>query len=180
MRPRVLEEKRLSNAVEPASDQFIGRCVFWFALLYLGLILGAIAGCSIPLPPVPKPEPPPVVVPVSDGHRFALILQESQQQTPEMARMIVELHAGESSAYFAKHNHSVVVLDIDAKDENGQPLDVIQRLKPSIANKPLPVLIVADKTNEGRVGNVLSCESIKAAPLAADVVAAVKKSGGGE
>lgn len=152
-----------------------------FAAFIVALLLCVAVGCSIPLPPVPTPEPGPVVVvPVSEGQRFALILQESHDQTPEMARMIVDLRAGESSAYFAKHGHSFIVLDIDAKDENGKPLDLIQRIKPTIANKSLPVLIVADKTKEGRVGNVLSCESIKAAPLAADVVAAVKKSGGGE
>lgn len=160
--------------------RYLDRCAIDDRLPMLIVSLFIVVGCEIPLPPVPTPEPPPVVVPVTEGQRFALILQESQQQTAEMARMIVDLQAGESSAYFAKHGHSVVVLDIDAKDENGQPLAVIQRLKPAIGDKPLPVLIVADKTKEGRVGNVLSCESIKAAPLAADVVVAVKKSGGGE
>lgn len=150
-----------------------------FFLVVLALCL---FGCSIPLPPAPTPDPgpPPVVVPVTQGQRFALIVQESREQTAEMSRMIVDLQAGESSAYFAKHGHSVVVLDVNAKDENGRTLSVIERLTASIENKPLPVLVVASKTKEGRVGNVLFCESFTGEPLARDVVAAVKTHGGGE
>lgn len=137
-----------------------------------------LLGCSIPVTP---PVDPPVVVPPNvQGQRFAIIVQESHDQTPEMAQMIIDLQSGEASGYFAKHGHSVVVLDDEAKDENGRPLETLQRLKQSIGEKPLPVLVVADKTNQGRVGNVLYCESIKAPPLASDVVATVKKYGGGE
>ena len=82
MRPSFLEEKRLSNEVEPASGQFIGRFAFWFALLYLGLILGATAGCEIPIPPgpTPTPDPPPVVV--TTGLRVLLVRETDDRTLP--------------------------------------------------------------------------------------------------
>lgn len=138
-------------------------------------------GCELPPGPDPDPKPVPIVVvpPVTQGQRIALILHESHDQTPELSRLIVDLQAGESSAYFAKNHHSVFALDINAKDENKQPLQVITRLLPTIGSKPLPVLIVADKTKEGRLGNVLSCESLKSGTVGGDVVEVVKKTGGG-
>lgn len=79
MQPNFLKEKRLTNEVEPASDQFIGRCAFWFAVLYLCLILGAIAGCEIPNPPVPTPDPPPVVV---TTRLRVLLVRETNDRLP--------------------------------------------------------------------------------------------------
>ena len=174
MRPRFLDRRGLSERL--AVMQFGAESLV--ATLMVAVALLAI-GCEIPPPtPGPGPQPPPIVV--TEGQRIALILHESQDQNPELARLIVDLQAGNSSAYFAKHHHSVFALDINAKDENKHPLAVITRLLPTIGSKPLPVLIVADKTNEGRLGKVLYCESIKKDAVGGDVVSAVKKTGGGE
>lgn len=148
-------------------------------LLALFVSLLIIVGCEIPPGPI-VPKPDPINPPVTQGQRIALILHESHDQTPEFARLIVDLQFGESSAYFAKNHHSVFALDIDAKDENKQPLQVITKLKPIIGNKPLPVLIVANKSADGRLDKVLYCESIKNDAGGSDVVSTMKKTGGGE
>lgn len=136
-----------------------------------------VIGCSIPITPLPDPINPPdpiVVVPVTTDQRIALILHETHEQTPEFARLKIDLQSGEAASYLLAHHHSAFVLDIDSKDENKQPLPVIARLKPTIGTKSLPVLIVAAKGQAGKLETVLYCESLKAGATAADVVAVVK------
>lgn len=176
-RPRYLDRLGID-------DRHIAGAVIVVALLVASLFSGCEIPQPWPVPPIPDPINPPgpviVVPPVTQGQRIALIVHESHDQNPELARLIVDLQAGKSSEYFASHRHSVFALDIDAKDENRQPLAVITRLKPIIGNKPLPVLIVGDKTSEGRLGKVLYCESLVKDAGGSDVVAITKKTGGGE
>lgn len=151
-----------------------------FAAVMIALSL--LIGCSIPITPIPDPINPPgpiVVVPVTTEQRIALILHETHDQTPEFARLKIDLQSGEAASYFLAHHHSAFVLDIDSKDENKQPLPVIARLKPTIGDKALPVLIVASRDKSGKLDQVLYCESLKAGTTAADIVTVVKQKGGG-
>lgn len=159
----------------------------WFAGLVLTTLLTAILfnlpGCLPdvrPIVPTPDPITPPViVVPVPSGdERIVLVLHESHDQTPALARLKTELQGGQAAAYFISKHHSVFVLDINAKDENNQPLSAITRLRPTIGTTTLPVLIVATKANDGRLGNVLLCESLQPDTTANDIVSLVKKKGG--
>lgn len=140
-----------------------------------------LLGCVPPLTPVPLPDPvnPPVivVVPAVEGRRVVLLLHETRDQTPAFAALVTALRTGTNETYFATKGHSVYVLDIDSKGADGKPLDVLTRLAPTMAGKVLPVLVVAEQATGGKLGKVLSCESLKSAAVD-EVMAAIKKSGG--
>lgn len=130
---------------------------------------------ALPTPnptPGPGPSPQPTPGPVTTGKKLAVILRESADQTPEMARMVVALRTGPTQQYVASKGHQLLILDKDSKDENGQPPATLAKAMQATQGKPLPQLVIIDQAT----GAVLSAE-----PLGSNadyVVEALKKAGG--
>jgi len=82
-------------------------------LLVLGLLL-ASRGCQSPGPgPGPGPKPSQVCL---------LIVEESQQRTPETAEILV---SSELRTWLSQHKHLLRIVDPDAVDSSGNPPSVL-------------------------------------------------------
>lgn len=147
-------------------------------LIYLLLIF--CLGC-VPefVPPGPiDPVKPPVVVPVTTGARLAIVIQETANQSTDLAIAIYGMRDGSAAKYLASNGHLFYVLDIDQKDEHQKPLAVIEKLKPIIGTKSLPVFIVAEKIEPNKLGKVLHCESLDPKATADNLIELTKRAGG--
>lgn len=126
-----------------------------------------------PAPPVPPgpppPPPPPVVVP---GKRQVVLLYESEDKSPEVARVLNGLRNGDSAKYLLANGHEFFILDASEKDENGQPSTVIKKFKEMAGNSPLPVLIVQDLDS----GELLDKKPLPSSDQAA--IEIIKQTGG--
>ena len=147
-------------------------------------LLLLLAGCVPPyVPPGPSPPVvvvpvPPVVVPVQTGERIAMIVQETTKQSPQLFAAIANMRDGSAAKYLGDKKHLFYSLDIDQKDEHGQQIAAMARLKPSIGDKPLPVFIIAEKIGENKLGKVLHCESITDSVTADNLIELIKRNGG--
>lgn len=121
-----------------------------------------------PLPPDPTPDPPgPVVppeppVPVPSKVSAVLVVEETDQRTPELNRTLLGLRDGPAAKWFSSKGYKLDILDRDLKT----PAVVAHAPYPKV-----PVLLVIDAA-----GKVLLREDL---PATADgVVEAVKRVGG--
>lgn len=95
----------------------------------LPLILALLAvwyllGGKLPWVPTPGPGPAPV------GVRSVLIVRETEDTTPEQARLATALRTGTHAEYLKTKGHSLRILDDDAVNENGQPVAELAKYKP--------------------------------------------------
>ena len=127
-----------------------------------------------PVPPTPVPIPPTPVPPnpTPAGLRTVLILRESADTTPELARVITSLRAGQQSQYIKSKGHSLLVLQIDDVGSDGKPLPVAESWKREVAGLTMPVLIIIDQTTKQIVAKF-------PLPKTADGVIETLKSNGG-
>ena len=79
------------------------------------VIAGTPPGPVIPDPP--KPDPLVIVPPIPAGPRQVLILRESSEDTPTLARLFTSLQAGKLNAYLRSKGHSAFVLDDDDESQ---------------------------------------------------------------
>lgn len=109
---------------------------FCLSVLFIQRIVTPAPGPVVP--PVVDPDPPVVIVPPDidppvipvDGKRTVVIIRESGEDTPALARMIQNLRTGENQAYFTSKGHRLHWLDDEQQDENGELLEVVQQLLP--------------------------------------------------
>lgn len=128
-----------------------------------------------PVPPVPVPVPPqPVPPPVVEGKRAVLIIRESADDKPELARLITGLRIGTNAAYLTSKGHTLAILDDDAKDESGQPSPIVAAWRPFFADLTLPALLIVDPASKQLVHR----EAIGPAATADSIVATLKAKGG--
>lgn len=92
-----------------------------------------------PVPPTPVPPgpTPPPVPPTPSGKRQVVIIYESADKTPALARLLTDTQAGAVAKYLQDRGHpSAKVLDDDILPES---------LKAKLGNlPPLPAIIVLD------------------------------------
>lgn len=125
------------------------------ALVGLWLVFGGQTGGCVPVIGVPA------------GPRTVLIVREASDSTTETARVLTTaLRTGESAKYLAAKGHSLLILDDDSKDENGQPSPVLAKFAPFAV--PELLIIAGDKAIHRE-----KC------PATADAVLAVLKAKGG-
>lgn len=123
--------------------------------------------------PDPEPKPDPPQPPVVQGKRLAVIVRETGDQSPALARTVVALRAGKQAAYLKEKGHTLKLLDDDSKTEDGLTDPDLALVEPEIRGKPLPVLVVL--TEDGRA---LGTTSLPAEFSADSVVEFIKKHGG--
>lgn len=131
-----------------------------------------VGPAPIPPNPTPGPGPTPTPGPVTSGKKTAVILRETADQTPEMARMVVSLRTGPTQSYLSSKGHQLLILDKDSKDENGQVPATLARVQQATAGKPLPQLVILDQAT----GAVQSVEPLGSNPDF--VVELIKRTGG--
>lgn len=129
----------------------------WLVLLAIPLAMfaGGMDGCTLPGVLTPS------------GPRTVLIVREASDSTSETARTLTTaLRTGEPAKYIAAKGHSLLILDDDSKDENGQPSPVLAKFAPFAV--PELLIIAGDKAIHRE-----KC------PATADGVLAVLKAKGG-
>lgn len=131
-----------------------------------------VRGALPPPNPTPGPGPTPTPGPVTNGRKTAVILRETADQTPEMARMVVALRTGPTQSYLSSKGHQLLILDKDSKDENGQTPETLAKVQQATAGKPLPQLVILDQAT----GAVQSVEPLGSNPDF--VVELIKRTGG--
>jgi hypothetical protein len=142
---------------------------FWVRLICAIVIVWQVA-TTLPAPgPGPKPNPP---IPVIEGQRIAVIIRETEDESPAFARMVVALRNGDHAAYLAAKGHTLYVYDQHQQDDVGQPLELVQTLLP--LHSQLPALFILD----GSDGRPLHHETLPADVTADDVLAILKGAGG--
>lgn len=130
-----------------------------------------------PIPPGPTPPtpvPPGPTPPVVEGKRALLIIRESADATPAMARLITALRNPPHSVYLKDKGHTLSILDDDSVDKDGRPTPAVEAWRAQFKDLPLPVLFVIDAAQ----GNHIHKQSLAPTATAGDVIEVLKKFGG--
>jgi len=130
---------------------------------------GLWVGRWIPFPP-PSPPKPDVVVPTPiEGPLSIFLIHEAKEKTPALARTITDLRAGAAADYLAKQKHSLLILDDDSKDANGEPSAVLKQWREKYATVKLPAVLIVAKS-----GAVLHADTLKDGATADNIVELVR------
>lgn len=127
-----------------------------------------------PTPVPPEPTPPIPTPPVVEGKRALLIIRESADSTPALARTITALRNPPHSDYLKSHGHTLAVLDDDSVDADGKPSAIVEAWRPQFVGMTLPVIFVIDPNGNKLVGK----QSFPANATADDLMKIVKANGG--
>jgi hypothetical protein len=133
------------------------------------LIIVGNAPPVVVVPPEPDPGPvvPPVVVPpVITGKRHLLLVHETAEDTPEVARMIVGLRSGAAADYLKSKEHKLYILDDDSQ--------AAAAWRPHFEGMKLPAIFILDETAK----TLIHKQELPASTTAAQVVDIVKGKGG--
>lgn len=103
----------------------------------------------------------------SSGPRELLVVHETGDESPAKSALFIELRAGDAAKYLKEKQHSLLILDKDAKDESGNPAEPLAKFAPFT---PPELLIIAPPNK------LLSRQKMPA--TSADFLAAVKAKGG--
>lgn len=121
--------------------------------------------------PIPGVLPGPVVV---EGPRQVVIVHEASDDTPAFARMTVALRTGANSDYLKAKKHSLLILDDDSVDKDGNPSPALQVVRPQLTGLTMPVLFVVDPQSKA----IVHKQSLPATATADEVMAILKAHGG--
>lgn len=111
---------------------------------------------------------------IPPGPRGVVVIHETEDQTPATGRLIVKLRNGEAAAYFKDKEHSLLILDKDAKDKDGNPSPVVKEWLGQIGDMPLPVLVIYEPKSR----KLLIKESLAKDATVDTILAALKAKGG--
>lgn len=95
-----------------------------------------------PPEPEPQPEPVPPPQPVPVGKLTAVVLHESEDDSPAFARMAIALRSGSAATWLKDNGHKLLILDDDSVDAEGQPIKLVATLKQ--LGVQMPALFVLD------------------------------------
>lgn len=101
--------------------------ILWLVLQFGGL-LPSLPSIGLPWPSWFTPA----------GPRHLVIVRESADDTPDVARLLTNLREGAIAQQLAAAGHRVTILDDDDRDAAGQPVPVLEAYKPFT----LPELLV--------------------------------------
>lgn len=127
--------------------------------LFVLLVLRAIVAGGISLPSI-IPGP-------SEGPRQVLIVRETEETNPKLAMMTTALRVGAHADYLKSKGHQLLILDDDAKNENGQPVKALEPFKPFT----VPEILIVEPPSK-----VLARQKL---PETADEVMTLLKANGG-
>lgn len=129
-----------------------------------------------PQPPVPPPVPPMPVppVPTPAGSRALLILRETAETTPQLARLVTGLRSGPSAEYLKSKSHTLDILDDDSVGSDGKPSKIVEGWRPHFKDLTLPALLIYDPKTKV----VVFKQSLPVTETAESVVATLRAHGG--
>lgn len=130
------------------------------------IIVGNAPVVVVPPGPGPDPVPPVVVPPVVTGKRHLLLVHETAEDTPEVARMIVSLRSGAAADYLKSKEHKLYILDDDSQ--------AAAAWRPHFEGMKLPAIFILDETAK----TLLHKQELPAGTTGAQVVDIVKGKGG--
>lgn len=145
-----------------------GAASSWVAACCIGIVIGTFVPTGIAWVREHGwtwPDVIPVIVP-SEGKRQAIIVRESETDTPEFGILANNLRNGVNAKYLSDKGHTLTIHDDDDVDASGQPVAILA------ANKPYSgvELLIFDS------GKLLSRAACPA--TASGVIEAIKRSGG--
>lgn len=119
--------------------------------------------------PRPPPDPP---VPTPTGKRHLVILEETDESTPALGRLVLGLQNGltRSGKYLRSQGHRLEVLD----DDLPAAADLWQRIPPDQQLRSRPCLVVFD----GDSGAFVDAAELPAAPTEDDFLRTLQAHGG--
>lgn len=160
------------DPADPTNPAKFKTRVLSFKNQYAGTLVVTGSAPVPPKPVPPGPDPPPT--PVVEGRRVVVILHESGEPTAEFGRMKLALRkqGGEHAKYLAAKGHSLLILDKETPDENGQPLAIVTQL--NAINVPLPALFIINADT----GDLLHSQPLTAQANAAGVMQVLREHGG--
>lgn len=168
--PRVLP---LAKGAGTRAVAFIGpqwaRIVGGFLAGVLAtLLVAGVAGNlpSISWPNIPWPLPS---VLVDHGPRRVLIVRETADATPQLNGELVLLRKDPIAAYLTSKGHTLDILDLDAKDKDGNPSPSVTEFKTNYANLKPPALLVISKDKR-----VVLAESLPVGVKASAILETIK------
>lgn len=89
---------------------------------------------------------PSIVTP--SGPRQILLVYESSDTTPELARAITALRVGPAAEYLQSKGHTLDVLDVDAVDGQGNPSPRVAQWRETFGHLQLPAILVIAPPNK--------------------------------
>lgn len=122
-----------------------------------------------PKPPDPTPGPTP---PVPAGARAVLILHESAETTPQVARLLTQLRTGQHAEYLRSRGHSLSILDDDAVGFDGRPSPAVEAWRSHFAGLTLPAVLIYDPDRSA----IIAKQALPA--TSAELIELVKRNGG--
>lgn len=121
----------------------------------------------------PEPTPPPEPDPTS-GQRIVLIVHETQDDTPDFSRVLVQLRSGTEADYLKKQGHKLYILDDDTRDTNGQKPGVLEKYDSDIQSVGLPAMLVIDPKTE----KLIKSRRLQEGVTASNVTEYIRQAGG--
>lgn len=138
-----------------------------------GVVIGVLIGwfaARVDFTPSPTPRPDVVVpTPIETGPLSIFLIHEAKEKTPALARTITDLRAGTAADYLAKQKHTLLILDDDSKDANGEPSSVLKQWREKYSAVKLPVLLIV-----GKSGTVLHADTLKDGATADNIVELIR------
>ena len=120
---------------------FFAGAVVYAALSYGLAYIKTVDVPVIVVPPVPTPI-------VEHGPRQILIAYESRNSDPKLNGNVIGLRSGEAGKYLDSKQHVLSILDVDAKDKDGNPTKAVQAWKEAYPGRQLPALVISDKNGK--------------------------------
>jgi len=125
-----------------------------------------------PVPPGPVPPGPGPTPPVDAGARHVIVVYETADVTPALARVLNGLRSGMNAKYLSDRKHTLSLIDDDAVNADGAKAALLAKYGESV--KFPRSLIVTD----GASGVVLAIGELTDASTAAGVIEFLKQNGG--
>jgi hypothetical protein len=126
-----------------------------------GLLSSELSAISVELGGVePGPDPEP-----ENGPRQVIVVREAHDETEGLAQLKAELRKQDFERWLNERGHSVVWIDDDAQDPDGNPPDVLVRYAEVWQAVGLPAILVVDPASgtvlySGRVGDAMRSDDI--------------------
>jgi len=107
------------------------------------------------------------------GPRDVFIVRNTADDSPELARLMVNLRDGKSAEYLKEKQHNLRIVSYDAVDKDGKPSSEVSALRAVIGDKSRPVVVVSVKD-----GAVIHCEAIPMGMTDEQFISLLKRHGG--
>lgn len=113
------------------------------AVVYALLSTGVSYVRTLELPDIPWNVPT-----VTHGPRRILIAYETSNQTADFKGSLTGLRSGVADEYLTSKKHNLDILDVDAKDKDGNPTKAVLAWKETFPGRQMPAIIISDSNGK--------------------------------